>query len=166
MSHPDCVNSVCYSAPRRDRQNVTMRDHAGAIIPWRPKQSQLHDVARRFARVRCCPPICLAIEPVPLPPSWVIAGQMKRDLVCSDHRLPYAVGRHEGALHVNFPEPKKLEMLRVKLTPEGASSGKITGDLVARAFALKGGLEGLDGLGELVVGKNDRIDHRLLKPIR
>jgi hypothetical protein len=43
---------------------------------------------------------------------------------------------------------------------------EITGDLVARAFALKGGLEGLDGLGELLIGKNDCIDHRLLKRLR
>src|SRR4029077_10960444 len=57
-------------------------------------------------------------------------------------------------------------VLRVKFTPEGAIIGEITGDLVARAFALKGSLEGQDGLGELVIGKNVRIDHRLLKRLR
>jgi hypothetical protein len=51
------VDRVRDASPRRDRQDMPVRDHACPVIARRAKQSQLHDVAGRLARIRRRPPM-------------------------------------------------------------------------------------------------------------
>src|SRR5690606_28154200 len=52
------------------------------------------------------------LEPLTLPPDWVIAGEMAYSLVCTCQRLTNTVTCHEQTFRILSPGTEKLPMLR------------------------------------------------------
>jgi hypothetical protein len=117
--HPRGVDAVGHARLQRAIDNQVRRHHAVVVLGpqalARAEEFQLHDVARRLARVARRPRFDRVLELPARPPFRVVTGQMRGHFVRSAHRLARAVRSEEQPLAMSQAGGKEQERARIEL---------------------------------------------------
>src|SRR5690349_12970882 len=105
--------------------NFVARNHSGAgFVKW-SVQGKLDDVSCSLGRVACCPCDNRMREPAALPPLWIIAREVTRNLKAAGKSLANSIRCDECTLTMINSSLEELHVLRIQFAAIRAFRWKV-----------------------------------------